>query len=121
MEFNLETHMNFPYEPKYLIHSSGSKILKILKLTHEIYPPENGNSYDIWCAICVVEWCDTKKTSESSIVFNNICYSDPNGHAELLKLSKAMNAYLVEHGSWNHKDPKRPFGWTAHRRLPKTA
>lgn len=107
--------MEFPYTPKHLIHNSGSKILEVLKLTHEQYPPSEGYSQDIWCAVCRVEWSDTKKISEASIQFGRLGYEGDEGRAEYGELSKAMSDYLMENGAWNHEHDDLPRGWTAHR------
>lgn len=106
--------MRFPFTPEHLQHSSGSKILTVLAPFHEVHKPRDGYSQDAWGFECVVEWCDTGKTSNASVYMSNISYDGTDeGHVEVCKVSAAMTAYLNDAGEWRQSKPQ---GWYAHRK-----
>lgn len=111
--------MQFPYSPDHLQHRSGSKIVSVLAPFHEEHKPRDGWSQDQWGFRCIVEWCDTHKTSEADVYMTGIVYDGTNeGCAEFGKLSAAMTAYLNEAGEWRQSKPQ---GWCAHRKAKAAA
>ncbi len=107
--------MNFPFQPKAVLHRGGGVVVEITGIGHKTDRPQGGYSKDYWFYLGQVRWGDTGKTGEPNrhIEPGSLCADTPEGMNEIRELSDAMMAYLNKHGGW---DVGKNQGWYAHRK-----
>jgi hypothetical protein len=107
--------MQFPYKPKAVDHKHGGHITEITGLGHVTDKPKEGRSRDYWHFFGNVTWRDGTQSKGIEIAPYALCQDSDEGHAEVIELMEAMNAYLREHGEWCDSKSKHE-GWYAHER-----
>lgn len=107
------TALTLPAELKHTMHKHGGRIVRVEKIAHELAPPEEGRSRDVWHFVGDVEWRDGTKSKGLEIAPWALCYDDDR--TEVDALLELLSAYLLEHGKWCHGPKSGHEGWYAHR------
>jgi hypothetical protein len=109
------TSIQLPFKPCGVLHHHGGKVVEVVNLGHKNEAPHSGHSRDHWFFIGRVQWDDGSGTPERlyEIPPHMLASTTEEGHAEIVRLSELMVAYLSAHGSWRHASPQ---GWYAHRK-----
>ena len=104
--------MKFPIQLQHTHHKHGGRITRITSIEHVTDKPANGRSRDYWFFRGDVAWSDGSNSKGIEIAPYALC-SNVNDQ-EVLDLSKALNDYLLEHGTWHQKGKHQ--GWYATNR-----
>jgi hypothetical protein len=93
-----------------LLHRHGGEVTA---LTHVGHNTQEGVAD--WFFVGNVVWFDGSKSDAVEISPMMLCADDAEGHARVLRLSKALNEYLEGAGAWHdakYKRDGRAYTWT---------